>query len=71
LPVLEFDKLYIQYSRHTQSTVTQQQTSSKPEPIDSSQQTDRPELRVPEWEVELEVSRPELDRSVRSLPVVP
>ncbi len=44
----------IQYdNRHTQSTVTKEQTSSKPEPIDSSQQTERPELRVPKWEVEL------------------
>ena len=45
------------------------QTSSRPEPIDSSQQTERSELRVPEWWVELQVLRPELDRSVRSLPV--
>ena len=27
----------------------EQQTSSRPEPIDSSQQTERSELRVPEW----------------------
>ena len=47
----------------------EQQTSSRPEPIDSSQQTERSELRVPEWWVELPVLRPELDRSVCSLPV--
>ena len=49
--------------------MAEQQTSSRPEPIDSSQQTDRPELRVPEWEAELVVSHPELDRSIRFLPV--
>jgi hypothetical protein len=51
-------------------TEEQQATgSSRPEPIDSSQQTERSELRVPEWWVELPVLRPELDRSVCSLPV--
>ncbi len=49
----------------------EQQASSRParEPIDSSQQTERSELRVPEWWVELQVLRPEQDRSVRSLSV--
>ncbi len=39
----------------------EQQTSSRPDPIDSSQQTERRALRVPAWG-ELDTLRPVLDR---------
>jgi hypothetical protein len=47
----------------------EQQTSSRPDPIDSSQQTERSALRVPAWGVELDALRPVLDRLLRSFPV--
>jgi len=47
----------------------EQQTSSRPDPIDSSQQTERSELRVPPWGVELDALRPVLDRLLRPFPV--
>jgi hypothetical protein len=47
----------------------EQQTSSRPEPIDSSQETQSSELRVPAWGVELDALRPVLDRLVRPFPV--
>ena len=47
----------------------EQQTSSRPEPIDSSQQTERSALRVPAWGVELDALRPVLDRLLCSFPV--
>jgi hypothetical protein len=47
----------------------EQQTSSRPDPIDSSQQTERPALRVPAWGVELDALRPVLDGLLCSFPV--
>ena len=46
----------------------EQQTSSRLEPVDSSQQTESSELRVPAWGVELDALRPVLDRLLRSVP---
>ena len=42
----------------------EQQTSSRPDPIDSSQQTERSALRAPAWGVELDALRPVLDLSL-------
>jgi len=46
----------------------EQQTSSRLEPVDSSQQTESSELRVPPWGVELDALRPVLDRLLSSVP---
>ncbi len=58
-----------QMADKARSEMEEQQTSTRPEPIDSSQQTESSALRVPAWGVELDALRPVLGRLLRSFPI--